>query len=102
VPLTLYTTIYTTIYSVATYYLVSRYRIVSDIVTRLDVDYYDERTGELVTRISYPTRYLRGVYTRLVSVETRTAAPQQEGQQRRAPVAVATPAGTKTPIAVPI
>jgi hypothetical protein len=72
-PLTIYTTIYTTVQNVVTRHIVSRYRIVSDIVTRLDVDYYEEDTDAFVTRISYPTRYVRDVNTVLVDVETVTA-----------------------------
>jgi hypothetical protein len=71
-PLTNYSTIYTTVQDIVSYYLVSRYRVVSDIVTHLDVDYYDEKTNDFVTRITYPTRYLRGVNTILLGVETRT------------------------------
>ncbi len=66
-PLTRYTTIHVPI----TKYLVSKYKVISDIVTQLDVDYYDEKTGEFMTRISYPTRYLRSVNTVLAGVETK-------------------------------
>jgi hypothetical protein len=70
-PLTVYTTVYTTIYRHVVTLLVSNYRIVSEIVTELTVDYYDPDTGELYTTISYPTNYLKTVYTVLHSVETR-------------------------------
>jgi hypothetical protein len=83
VPLTIYTTIYTTVQNIVTRYIVSRYRIVSDIVTRLDVDYYEEDTNTFVTRISYPTRYVRAVNTVLEIVETVTAEATGRASPRR-------------------
>jgi hypothetical protein len=89
-PLTNYTTIYTTVQDIVTRQVVSRYRIVSDIVTRLDVDYYDENTGVFATRISYPTRYLRAVNTLLVSVETRTTGTTPPPGREKTPSRVVT------------
>lgn len=73
--LTLYTTIYTTIKRVVTRHVFSRYRVISEYVTQLDVDYYWD--DKLVTRISYPTRYLKSVNTVLVGVETKVEQPEE-------------------------
>ena len=72
--LTLYTTIQSTVVVPETRYLVTRYRIVSEYVTQIDADYYDD-LGFYITRISYPTRYLKSVNTVLIGTETRTAPP---------------------------
>jgi hypothetical protein len=72
--LTLYATIHTTIVAPETRFLVARYRIVSEYVTRLDVDYYDD-LGSYVTRISYPTRYFKSVNTVFIGTETRMTPP---------------------------
>lgn len=72
--LTLYTTIQSTVVVPESRYLVARYRIVSEYVTQIDVDYYDD-LGFYITRISYPTRYLKSVNTVLIGTETRTAPP---------------------------
>jgi len=72
--LTLYTTIQSTVVVPETRYLVARYRIVSEYVTQIDADYYDD-LGFYITRISYPTRYLKSVNTVLIGTETRTAQP---------------------------
>lgn len=72
--LTLYTTIQSTVVVPETRYLVARYRIVSEYVTQIDADYYDD-LGFYITRISYPTRYLKSVNTVLIGTETRTAPP---------------------------
>ena len=72
--LTLYTTIYSTIVVPETLYLVSKYKIISEFVTQLDVDYYDD-LGFYITKISYPTRYLKSVNTVFVETETRTTPP---------------------------
>ena len=72
--LTLTTTIYRRVEVPVTRYVVSRYRVVSHYVTRLDVDYYDD-AGVFWTRISYPTRYLKNVVTELVEVKERVERP---------------------------
>jgi len=72
--LTLYTTIYSTITVPETLYLVAKYKIISEYVTQLDVDYYDD-LGFYVTRIPYPTRYLKSVNTMFIGTETRTTPP---------------------------
>lgn len=72
--LTLYTTIYSTITVPETLYLVAKYKIISEYVTQLDVDYYDD-LGFYVTRIPYPTRYLKSVNTVFIGTETRTTPP---------------------------
>jgi len=74
VPLPVYTTIYTTIVRNVTNYVVTKYRIVSEIVTELTVDYYDPDVNTLYTSIKYPTYYVKAVYTTIVGVETRTTA----------------------------
>jgi hypothetical protein len=75
VPLPVYTTIYTTIVKNVTNYVVTKYRIVSEIVTELTVDYYDPDVNTLYTSIKYPTYYVKAVYTTIVGVETRTTTP---------------------------
>jgi len=96
-----YTTVYTTIYRHIVTNLVSTYRVVSEIITELTVDYYDPETEELYTTISYPTNYLRTVYTVLDRVETHiytevTPEPPQPTQPTSAPPrgAPQTPTGT--------
>jgi len=85
-PLTLYTTIvrYNTVYR--TKYRVSRFRIVTDLVTALDVEYYDD-SGKLVTKITYPTRIIKNITTVLVGVEeteTLTQVPATIARQSTA------------------
>jgi len=76
-PLTLYTTIVrqNTVYR--TKYRVSKFRIVTDLVTALDVEYYDD-SGKLVTKITYPTRLVRNIATVLVGVEESESQPQPQ------------------------
>jgi len=82
-PLTLYTTIVrqNTIYR--TKYRVSRFRIVTDIVTALDVEYYDD-SGKLVTKLTYPTRIIRNIATVLVGVEETETPPATIARQSTA------------------
>ena len=82
-PLTLYTTIIkqNTVYR--TKYRVSRFRIVTDLVTALDVEYYDD-SGKLVTKITYPTRIIRNIATILAGVEETEAPPATIARQTTA------------------
>ena len=73
--LTKYRTQYNTVYEEDTRYVVSKYRVISHVVTRLNVSYYDD-AGVLHTMISYPTHYLKQVVTVLVGVEERVTPPQ--------------------------
>ena len=93
--LTLYTTIYTTIKRVVTRHVISRYRVISEYVTQLDVDYYWD--DKFVTRISYPTRYLKSVNTVLVGVETKVEQPE-ETTPRYEILPIETPRGGKREI----
>jgi hypothetical protein len=90
VPLTVYDTKYNTVYTYATKYLISRYRITSDIVTEVSINYYDD-AGNLYTRIAIPTNYVKGVTTALLRVEESTRPPITIPEQ---PVA-------KPPITIP-
>jgi len=94
--LTLYTTIYTTIKRVVTRHVISRYRVVSEYVTQLDVDYYWD--DKLVTRISYPTKYLKSVNTVLVGVETKVEQPEETAPPRYEILPIETPRGGKREI----
>lgn len=98
--LTLYTTIQSTVVVPETRYLVARYRIVSEYVTQLDVDYYDD-LGFYITRISYPTRYLKSVNTMLIGTETRTAPPTGAPTTPGARETTAPPSATITPAPAP-
>jgi len=89
-PLTVYDTKYNTIYTYTTKYLISRYRIVSDIVTEVSINYYDD-AGNLYTRIVIPTNYVKGVTTALLRIEESTRPPITIPEQ---PVA-------KPPITIP-
>jgi hypothetical protein len=82
VPLPVYTTIYNTIVNHVTNYVVTKYRVVSEIVTELTVDYYDPDVNTLYTSITYPTYYLKAIYTKIVGVETRVAQGAQAREQR--------------------
>jgi hypothetical protein len=73
-PLTVYDTKYNTVYTYTTKYLISRYRITSDIVTEVSVNYYDD-AGNLYTRIAIPTNYVKGVTTALLRIEESTRPP---------------------------
>jgi len=75
--LTKYRTQYNTVYEEDTRYIVSKYRIISHIVTRLNISYYDD-AGVFHTMISYPTHYLKQVVTALVGVEERVVTPQPQ------------------------
>ena len=104
--LTLYTTIQSTVVVPETRYLVARYRIVSEYVTQLDVDYYDD-LGFYITRISYPTRYLKSVNTVLIEIETRTTPPTTPGAREATSPITPTPAprsvgGGKQPEILPV
>ena len=103
-PLPVYTTIYTTIVRNVTNYIVTKYRIVSEVVTELTVDYYDPDVNTVYTTIKYPTYYVKAVYTTVVGVETRTASTpeseQREGQSGAVPPAPprgVTPSPTRAP-----
>lgn len=95
-PLTVYTTIYTTIVRNVTNYIVTKYRIVSEIVTELTIDYYDTDVNTLYTTITYPTYYVKAVYTTVVGVETRTTSTPEAQQQETQPGAML-PAPPRTP-----
>jgi len=86
--LTYYTTMYTRVEVPVTRYETTRYRIVSEVVTRVDVDYYDD-TGRWWTRISFPTRYVKSVVTQLLG----TYGEREGGREipRPAPVPIAPP-----------
>jgi hypothetical protein len=98
--LTLYTTIYTTIKRVVTRHVISRYRVTSEYVTQLDVDYYWD--DKLVTRISYPTRYLRSVNTVLVGVETKFERPEETQPYEILPIETPRRGGRIEPEPTPI
>jgi hypothetical protein len=87
-PLTVYvpSTVYNTRFN--TVYEVSKLRIVSNIVTQLDIEYHDPDTNSVYTRISVPTRILRGVTTEFIGV-SRSGAPV-------APVTTQQPTGRRT------
>jgi hypothetical protein len=77
-------------------YEVSKLRIVSNYVTQLDIEYHDPDTNSIYTRISVPTRILRGVTTEFIGV-SRSGAPATERQV--APTGKRTqPRATKVPI----
>ena len=79
VPSTVYNTRFNTVYEV------SRLRVVSNIATQLDYEYYDPDTNSVYTRISVPTRILRGVTTELLGVSRSPApvAPVATQQERQ-------------------
>ena len=77
---TLYTTIYTTITENITTYIISNYRLITDIVTAVEVSYY--YGDELKTVILHPTSYIAGVRTVLLNVETRVEKEEQKQQQQ--------------------
>jgi len=91
-PLTLYTTIIkqNTVYR--TKYRVSRFRIVTDLVTALDVEYYDD-SGKLVTKITYPTRIIRNIATILAGVEETETLSQVPATIARQTTAVSRAVG---------
>jgi len=92
VALTYTTTIYTRHVVPVTKYVVTRYRLVSEVVTTMNVDYYDD-AGNLWTRISYPTRYLKNVRTLFLGVEERPGVTEREVRRRPVPEPVPTPPG---------
>ncbi len=100
-PYTRYTTIYTTIHDYVTKMVVSRYRVVTELVTRHLVSYYDD-AGSLVTVIAYPTSFVKAVNTILVSVETRVVAPSQPTATSQATQETRYPGSRTTPGATPI
>jgi len=77
---TLYTTIYTTVTENITTYIVSNYRLITNIVTAVEVSYY--YGDELKTVILHPTSYISDIRTVLVNVETRIEKEEQKQQQQ--------------------
>jgi hypothetical protein len=92
-PLTVYvpSTVYNTRFN--TVYEVSKLRIVSNYATQLDIEYYDPDTNSIYTRISVPTRILRGVTTEFLGFSRTTAA-----QTAQPTVRTTQPRATKVPV----
>ena len=90
--LTYYTTMYTRVEVPVTRYETTRYRVISEVVTRVDVDYYDD-TGRWWTRISFPTRYVKSVVTQLLGVHGEREGGREGGRviPKPAPVPIAPP-----------
>jgi hypothetical protein len=80
-PTTMYITVYTTLYNYVTRFVVTRYRLVTELATRLVVSYYDG--DKLFTVIAHPTRFIRAVNTVLLGVETRIQQPAGVEQPAR-------------------
>jgi hypothetical protein len=95
-PLTVYvpSTVYNTRFN--TVYEVSRLRIVSNYVTQLDIEYYDPDTNSIYTRISVPTRILKGVTTEFLG-SSRTPAVAGQAQTAQ-PVTTKQPRATWIPV----
>ena len=77
---TLYTTIYTTVTENITTYIISNYRLITNIVTAVEVSYY--YGDEFKTVILHPTSYISDIRTVLVNVETRIEKEEQKQQQQ--------------------
>jgi hypothetical protein len=88
-PTTIYTTVYTTLYNYATRFVVTKYRVVTELATRLVVSYYD--ADRLFTVIAHPTHFIRAVNTVLLGIETRIQQPTQPTGRGR-------PGGTAVPV----
>jgi len=86
-PITVYDTKYVTVVNRVTRYLTTRYRVVTDIVTSLNIMYYDDE-GNIYTVITHPTRYVKTVRTVLAEAGeegvagVRRATAATGGQQR--------------------
>ena len=96
-PLTVYvpSTVYNTRFN--TVYEASKLRIVSNYATQLDVEYYDPDTNSIYTRISVPTRILRGVTTEFLGF-TRTPATPSQARTAQPAVRTTQPRATKVPV----
>jgi hypothetical protein len=96
-PLTVYvpSTVYNTRFN--TVYEVSKLRIVSNYATQLDIEYYDPDTNSIYTRISVPTRILRGVSTEFLGF-SRTPATAGQAQAAQPTARTTQPRATKVPV----
>lgn len=96
-PLTVYvpSTVYNTRFN--TVYEVSKLRIVSNYATQLDIEYHDPDTNSIYTRISVPTRILRGVATEFIGF-TRTPATPSQAQATQPATRTTQPRATKVPV----
>lgn len=97
-PTTVYTTVYTTLYNYVTKFLVTKYRVVTELATRLVVSYYDG--DRLFTVIAHPTRFIRAVNTVLMGIETQTQQPTGRGGLGGTTVPVVRETGTEIPTLV--
>jgi len=98
VPSTVYNTRFNTVYEV------SKLRIVSNYVTQLDYEYYDPDTNSIYTRISVPTKILKGVTTEILGVSKPPApvtilpVPEQPERKVAPTERRVQPRATKVPI----